>query len=696
MKASHALMTALGLLSLSQQLFAQPDVSEDSSGRLVYDAAFFAQFSPANALQMVQRVPGFTVENISTEVRGFAQAAGNVVINGQRPSAKSDTLDVILARIPANNVRRIELVAGNELGADYVGKPQVLNLILTDKAGLSGTVEGRLSREYTGRMLPRGSAALVYRRGDSSFNAALNYQLANMGSEQGFDRLTALPSGAEIELRNKNIRNTEPYTVAALGWSHEQAADRSIHLNAKLSFDKWTLYQQGDIIRAGAKIRDELYTEDHLWRTWELSGDITRPLAGGAVKLNLLATHRHRDNDDAFAESVDGTALGGFYQAFDDFRDERVARLAWTRPDFSGWTVEIGAEGAFNQLRTDLNIFNVDSQGVQDRVHLPIDDATVSEYRGEAFLNAGRAITPNLRADFGINFETSRLKVTGDVSARRTLSFFKPKAALDWTVDGWHLQLNATRTVAQLKFEDFVSGSSFNTNQTDGGNVDLQPQRKWEFLFTVDRKILGDGRLKADLGYNAVSRVQDRIPLKTIDAITGEPVNTDLDAPGNLGRGREWIARTNLDLPLGRVGVKGGRLSLSGAYLDTSVRDPYTLTDRHFTGVSLFTYTATFRQDLAAFAWGLEMRGDTGATYYRIKETDNIRGISPRLSAFVEYRPSNRSTVTFGVDNLTNAPAKRWRIFYDPDRTETAPFEQEYRERNPHLLLYLSLKHSFG
>ncbi len=696
MKAKHALLTALGLFVLSEQAFAQPDVSEDSSGRLVYEAAFFAQFSPANALQMVQRVPGFTVENVSTEVRGFAQAAGNVVINGQRPSAKSDTLDVILARIPANNVQRIELISGNELGADYVGKPQVLNIILTNKAGLSGTVEGRVSREYTGRILPRGSAALVYRRGDSSFNAALNYQLANMASEEGFDRLTAIPSGSEIEFRNKKSRNTEPYTVAALGWSHEQAADRSIHLNAKLSFDKWTLHQAGDVSRAGMKIRDELYTEDHLWRTWELSGDITRPLAGGAVKLNLLATHRHRNNDDAFEEIIGGTSRGGFYQKFDDFRDERVARLAWTRADLAGWTFEIGAEGAFNQLRTDLNIFNVDSHGVHDRVHLPIDDATVSEYRGEAFLNAGRALSGNLRADFGVNFEMSRLKVTGDVSARRTLNFFKPKAALDWSVDGWHVQINATRTVAQLKFEDFVSGSSFNTNQMDGGNVDLQPQRKWEFLFTVDRKILGDGRLKADLGYNAVTSVQDRIPLKAIDAVTGELVNTDLDAPGNLGSGREWIARTNLDLPLARLGIKGGRLSLSGSYLDTSVRDPYTLVNRHFTGASLFTYTATFRQDLAAFAWGLEMRGDTGATYYRLRETDNIRGISPRLSAFVEYRPSNRSTVTFGVDNLTNAPSKRWRIFYDPDRTATEPFEQEYRERNPHLLIYLSLKHSFG
>ncbi|MEA3002743.1 MAG: hypothetical protein QOH81_1531, partial [Sphingomonadales bacterium] len=61
-------------------------------GRTVYEAIFFKPFSPANALEIVQRVPGFSLNVGDTEVRGFGQAAGNVVINGQRPSSKSDTL----------------------------------------------------------------------------------------------------------------------------------------------------------------------------------------------------------------------------------------------------------------------------------------------------------------------------------------------------------------------------------------------------------------------------------------------------------------------------------------------------------------------------------------------------------------------------------------------------------------------------
>ncbi len=90
------------------------------------------------------------------------------------------------------------------------------------------------------------------------------------------------------------------------------------------------------------------------------------------------------------------------------------------------------------------------------------------------------------------------------------------------------------------------------------------------------------------------------------------------------------------------------------------------------------------------------MKGDTGATYYRLDETDHIQDIAPRIYAFVEYRPSSRTTATLGTDNVTNAVSMRSRTFHDPDRATIDPLLQEYRERNPQVLFYPSIKHSFG
>src|SRR4051794_31047746 len=64
--------------------------TQGPGGRTLYEIAFFKPFSPSNALEVVQRVPGFSLDAGNTDVRGFGGAAGNVVINGQRPSSKAD------------------------------------------------------------------------------------------------------------------------------------------------------------------------------------------------------------------------------------------------------------------------------------------------------------------------------------------------------------------------------------------------------------------------------------------------------------------------------------------------------------------------------------------------------------------------------------------------------------------------------
>ena len=69
---------------------------------------------------MVNQVPGFQLEGgfNNNRVRGFANTAGNVLIDDRRPSAKRDSLGNILTRIPAASVERIELIRGQVRGID--------------------------------------------------------------------------------------------------------------------------------------------------------------------------------------------------------------------------------------------------------------------------------------------------------------------------------------------------------------------------------------------------------------------------------------------------------------------------------------------------------------------------------------------------------------------------------------------------
>jgi hypothetical protein len=662
------------------------------TGRRTYDAAWFATFAPATALQIVQRVPGFTIERIDESVRGFGGAAGNVVINGQRASAKSDTVETILSRIPAGRVVRVEVGPGDLYGAEFTGKPQVLNLVTSASGGLAGTLTGSVRRDYTGKLFPEGSASALLRAGKSTFNLALNVTNENT-AQQGYDRVTALPSGELTEYRFRVNRYREPGAALSGSWEYNDGANRTAHLNGRVAVDYFALDQSNRVDPVGRPRREDALNSRYDLTEYELGGDVTRPLAGGGVKLIGLATRRRRDNDDLSLVDLfasNGPGPTGFSQTLNDRQSETLARLVWNRSGWDGWNVEIGAEGTINELRSRVDLFDLaapigNMAGARTRIDLPVDDATVREVRGEAFVNVGRALSPNLRVDGGITVEASRLTVSGDVEAKRTLSFLKPKLVLDWRfAAGWRAQLSAQRTVNQLQFTDFISVAELGSDRVNGGNAQLVPQRSWELLGTLEHPILGDGLVRLEAGYTRISLVQDRVP-------TPE----GFDAPGNLGDGTVAIARARVEAPLKTLGVKGGRLTLYGSYVPTFVTDPYTLTTRRFTGNSDFYGSVEFRQDLGSFAWGLLAENGTSSTQFRRDETDrSFRGMYTQV--FAEWRPSKTSVVTFTLENALARPTYRERLFYTPDRTAARPDTREFRRRNGFVVPLLTFKRTFG
>jgi hypothetical protein len=238
--------------------------------------------------------------------------------------------------------------------------------------------------------------------------------------------------------------------------------------------------------------------------------------------------------------------------------------------------------------------------------------------------------------------------------------------------------------VAQLDFLDFISAAELANDRVTGGNADLRPQRAWEVLATIERPILGDGQARLELGYQHIQEVQDRVP-------TPE----GFDAPGNLGDGRHAFIRGTLDAPLGRFGIRGGRLTVNGTIRDTSVQDPYTGRDRAFSGFTEWELQALFRQDLGSFAWGVQYFGSPARPFFRRNEVDVPDGLEPYVEIFADYRMTPRTTFTLRVENVFDVKGTRLRTFYRPDRSNLVPSSTEYRERSGHPAVSLRLRHSF-
>ena len=98
--------------AMAQAADAAAQTVAASQNVISYTPADFAAARPNTAMDMINRLPGFQFDG-GDSVRGFAGAAGNVLIDGQRPTIKSDSLQDTLARITIKQVERIDVIRGS-------------------------------------------------------------------------------------------------------------------------------------------------------------------------------------------------------------------------------------------------------------------------------------------------------------------------------------------------------------------------------------------------------------------------------------------------------------------------------------------------------------------------------------------------------------------------------------------------------
>jgi len=180
--AFHHGCCALALIALAAPAHAQdaadasrlPDTPAEQ--RQVYTPADFAQFNPRTALDMVQQLPGFSIEGSGgfNQARGLGQASGNVLLNGARIVTKSGSISDELGRIPAGNVIRIELVEGSTLNIPGLSG-RVANVVARSSDGLQGQFEWRpqLPAEFADGRWAEGIVSVSGTLGRLAFTVAV-------------------------------------------------------------------------------------------------------------------------------------------------------------------------------------------------------------------------------------------------------------------------------------------------------------------------------------------------------------------------------------------------------------------------------------------------------------------------------------------------------------------------------------------
>lgn len=629
---------------------ARAEAVEASSRVTVYRADFFAKAQPYSAFDMLALLPGYTFYESGSEVRGYAEAAGNVLIDGNRPASKHDSLETILRRIPAASVSRIELIRPGAPGVDMQGHTLLANVVRAMRAQTRAALE--VGSAFYERDFDAPRAAVEFsRRSPDTLVEVSAAQFRTVDDEHGDGGRPRFNGNGDL-LRDTVYTQDEGERVSemAAGYEHPLAGGK-LRLNGALRRQDFRVDILG--LRTLPNPNSQTVVQYKKQTASELGMHYGRAL-GGALQLEIVGLRRdgRERGGQRGSESSEGVPLESSL-AHQDFDTSESILRGVIRHVAERWTFESGAEGALNVLdsRSRLQENELD-------VPLPYANVQVEERRGEAFMLATWRMATRWTLEAGSRFESSVLVQSGDSHVRKSFFFAKPRALLSFAPDaGEQWRMLVERRVGQLDFAHFVSSTSLATDQVTAGNPDLEPDRTWRAELAWERHFVGDGALVLAARHDEISELVDRVPVR--DAI-------GLDGVGNIGDGERDELELNLSLPLRLIGVPSGLLRTSALWRESRATDPATGRERPITGDKPRVITVHFTQDLPLWNthWGVDVELAASSREFRTNEIKTDR-VGTMLSLFAEYEPSPAWNIRAFANNLTDRSAQRERLIYD-------------------------------
>ena len=646
-----------------------------------YPPSFFAALNSANALDMVGRIPGFTLDT-GASVRGYEGAAGNVLIDGQRPSSKSDSIDQLLQRIPISQVERIDVIRGGAPGIDMQGKTVLANVIRKKNAGFHGLVAVADSLVVEdGRNGP--SVRLEASGGQDGHSWEVS---ARRG--KGIDDGTG--DGAEIKVDpSGRIIGKNAITAKAGGWQTILAGSYEtpllggqFRINGRYFTNDYRLRETDDFsLPQGQQNRDRCEDEEE---DTEIGGRFNRAF-GARINVELVGLRTTKDE----TVSDDFSQRPGPRDVFvlDRYSTETIGRavLKFHQAPTLSW--EAGGEAADNTLDSKTRF-------TENGAPIAINAANVQveEKRWEAFVKSTWQVTKTVSLEGAIRQEGSTITSQGDVRLEKSLGYTKPRVALTWAAsDAWQVRLRVEREVGQLNFDDFVAKSSLNTSTITSGNPDINPQQDWVAEAAVERRFWGAGSLTLTGRHYKITDAVDRAPIFL-------PDGSFTDAPGNIGNGTKDEIEAEITLPLDKLGLKGAQLKGNVTKRWSEVTDPTTHEKREFSNLRPLEWEAHFAQPLPRWNanWGFDFFDNMWRqTFYRadVIETQKLKIY---VTPFIEWKPRPDLQIHFEIENLGARGLRDTRKVYDGPRNLAPVAFIDDRDAQFGQILYLRIRKYFG
>lgn len=657
-----------------------PPAQTSPDGARSYVPEDFARFAPRNAFEMLQQVPGFTIRQERQE-RGLGQASGNVLVNGQRASGKSNDVVTELGRIPARNVVRIEIADGATL--DIPGLSGQVANIITRASPISGQYAWRpeFRAHNTDPIWRRFESSISGTRGPVEFTLGLE----NGGFAGGGNGPTWIhgPDGSLIEERLDQWTDQGDYPRISGRFKLDGPGTSVGNLN--LAYGRFS----GEVVETsrrsgpGQPDRHRRLTDGIANAfDFEIGADYEFALGPGRLKLigldrggrspmDVLVVTSHADHSPDTASRFTRV----------ETQSERIGRAEYGWSMAGDWQVSI--EGAFNALDAVSELFILDPEGEFRQVPLPGSTARVEEDRYQAMASYGRPLAANLTMQLSAGAEKSTLSQIGGEGVSR--EFYRTKGQLDlaWAASpSTDLNFKLERRVGQLNFIDFLASVSLGDDREKAENPDLVPQQSWEIQVEAVRRLGSLGTITLRPYLWLIENALDFIPVGD----SGQTI-------GNAGRAHVYGLQTRATINFDTLGWRGGRLNANLIVQESGIRDPLTGISRRISGSTRHSFDVGLRHDIhgTAWAWGSQWTYRRNAWTFRPNELGRQWEGPVFANLFVEQKDLLGLTVRATAGNLLGARNYRDRTLYSGLRTGPIAFT-EWRDRRIGPIFSFSLR----
>ena len=662
------IILSVGITATFKVLAQHGVVVPDDDSSVIYDASFFAEFSPVNVNDMINLIPGVNIamdyRGGSNNRRGLGPGENEILINGQRQTGKNNEGRSQLGSISANQVEYIQIIRSTSEEMDVRSGGQVVNVVLLDSESRSSiTVEAIMERYQDGTLEP--GAKFSWAGQDGGLNYLFHIEAEPQYQNQTGQEFSRDSAGNLLETRydESSRERTDYRTSFNLGYQFEKSF---IQFNGLFGGDCSPEKKDrfiNDYVANSFTTRQERELIDRCRDNWEAGGDYEYEFNNGSKYrfLFIVNSGQYDSTRERFNVLADRDEKDLFL--YSEGRDqERIFRTSYTWDPLTSHGLEMGVERAETIRDSDLRLgmagFGSPSLNHGNLPPISIDnsDSIVKEMRYENFLVHNWRVSDKVSVESSLTYETSNIKQAGDIFNKRDFDFFRPK--IDYRYDitqSTQLRAKIEKRVSQLSFRDFSasSDSQDDDQNTQAGNPEIVQEQSWEYSLNLEYRLPNNlGVFNSELYYRDIEDVIDLVNVSTS--------SDDLrSARGNIGDAYRYGLRLDASTRLGFIGLPTALLNVNLSLQDSEVTDPFLGTERRLRFNSRWFGRSSFRHDITRWdlSYGLNYFNSDNDSDARMQIDINdiereIRDYG--LSMFVEKKASNGVTFRLNVMNAND------------------------------------------